>query len=629
MATLRSAVTLFNGGPGLSWLSRPFRSRLGRFTLLAILAIAAAALVINWALNRGEGSITTATATGTPATELTTAQVQKLVDSLTRPGIGPNGSVVDGVYGHPALLSTLGDVQADPDTLVFFLMESIHEDQFVSEEPTAYLSIDGGSRIEPAGATLTHNDIHHRTIKLTYSVPGSGRLLANPDAHSLSLVIPTGDQIESSANTFTWRLPLTLPDGLDAAALFTAVEPPENLAAAPASLSAMSDALRRERDGMAYGGVSGIEVNVTYAPPEYFTKAFPPRLLERYAPETAFVFVITESTHANDLPDGLPALTLNTSQGTQVPELVEERVTSPHHRVTIVRFDGASPKEAGVGPVSLEFPEGQSFVWALPVAYDRTGSLSPFGVSWASLFAVMAGLIAAMWPCLLQLTVFFIPSLAGLSMEEVSKSVVVVQRFQVVKAALFFILGFTLVYTLAGGLIGFAAQELGESANFETIQRYIGIGGGIIILLLALRVAAKVRAPLVCKMPILSRMGKKGSAKPWEMMLAGLAFATGCMTCFGAALVISMVVYVGLSGSAYFGALILFLFSLGMGIPLLIGALLMTKLLPLLGRMEKWVNRLGLASAVLMVGFAILLISGNYMVLSEWAYGAFGLQPVP
>ena len=105
------------------------------------------------------------------------------------------------------------------------------------------------------------------------------------------------------------------------------------------------------------------------------------------------------------------------------------------------------------------------------------------------------------------------------------------------------------------------------------------------------------------------------------MMLAGLAFATGYMTCFGAALVISMVVYVGLSGSALFGALILFFFSIGMGIPLLVGALLMTKVLPLLGRMEKWVHRLGSASSLLMAGLAVLLISGNYMVFTEWVYG--------
>ncbi len=91
----------------------------------------------------------------------------------------------------------------------------------------------------------------------------------------------------------------------------------------------------------------------------------------------------------------------------------------------------------------------------------------------------------------------------------------------------------TLVYTAAGALIGFAAQRLGESADFETWQRYIGIGGGIIVFILALRVAVKVRAPLVCKMPILSRMSKKAETKganPLEMMLAGFAFATGCMT---------------------------------------------------------------------------------------------------
>ncbi len=625
MATLKSAATIFNKGPGFSWLFWPFKSRIGLAALLAVITLAAAVPVISWTMNKGDAS----SVASTPSVELTADQVQKLVDSLTRTGIGPYGSVVDSVYGHPALLSTLDDAPYDPGTMVFFLMESIHEDSFVTPVPTAFLSIDGGARLEPSESTLLHNDIHHRTTRLTYSVPGAGDMLAGPAAGSLSLVIPTVDSIESSVNTYTWRLPLALPDGLGAGISYSTAAPPENLGAEPASLSAMTAALRQERSGLAYDGVTGIEVNVTYATPEYFTKAFPPRLMDRYAPETAFVFVVTESTHSEDLPGVLPALTLHTTQGTYLPELTEERVTSAHHRVTIVRFEGPSPREAGIGTAGLEFPGGETFQWALPVTYDRTGSLTPFGISWASLLAVMAGLIAAMWPCLLQLTVFFIPSLAGLSMEEVSNSVVVVRRFQVVKAALFFVAGFTLVYTLAGGLIGFAAQELGESANFETIQRYIGIGGGIIILLLALRVAAKVRAPLVCKMPILSRMGRKGSAKPWEMMLAGLAFATGCMTCFGAALVISMVVYVGLSGSALFGALILFLFSMGMGIPLLIGALAMTKLLPLLGRMEKWVNRLGLASALLMVGFAALLISGNYMIISEWAYGAFGLPSVP
>jgi cytochrome c-type biogenesis protein len=192
-------------------------------------------------------------------------------------------------------------------------------------------------------------------------------------------------------------------------------------------------------------------------------------------------------------------------------------------------------------------------------------------------------------------------------------------------AAFYFILGFTLLYTATGAVIGFAAQRLGDTGRFEVWQRYAGVAAGMIVIALALRVAAKVRAPLICRMPVLSGMAhSKKPATRLEMMVAGLAFATGCMTCFGSALVVGMVVYVGLAQSALYGALVLFLFSLGMGIPLVIAALAMAKALPLLARLERLVPWMGLASAVLMAGFGTLLISGNYMVVSEWTFRAVG-----
>jgi cytochrome c biogenesis protein CcdA len=199
----------------------------------------------------------------------------------------------------------------------------------------------------------------------------------------------------------------------------------------------------------------------------------------------------------------------------------------------------------------------------------------------------------------------------------------------VVKAAFFFVLGFTLVYTAGGALIGFAAQRLGDTPDFYVWQRYAAIGGGIMIIILALRVAAKVRAPLVCKMPVLSKIAhSQKTANPFELMFAGLAFATGCMTCFGAAIIIAMVVYVGLEGSVAVGALTMFLFSLGMGIPLVLAAIAMAKVLPVLFRLEKIIPWMGLASAMLMIGFAILLITGNYMALTEWVYRAIPLLRV-
>lgn len=245
--------------------------------------------------------------------------------------------------------------------------------------------------------------------------------------------------------------------------------------------------------------------------------------------------------------------------------------------------------------------------------------MSPLGVTGASILSLVGGMIAAMWPCLFQLTAFFIPALAGLSMQEACGSVGIGSRLRVVKAAGFFVLGFTIVYTAAGALIGYVVQQFGSAPEFDRYQRVIGIVAGIAIIVLALRTAAKVRAPLVCKMPVLSRMaqGHKASS-PLELMLAGLAFATGCMTCFGAALIIAMVVYVGMAGSALVGALTLFLFSMGMGIPLVIAAVAMSRVLPTLGKLERITPWLGLASSAVMVGFAIMLITGNYMAFMTW-----------
>jgi hypothetical protein len=51
-----------------------------------------------------------------------------------------------------------------------------------------------------------------------------------------------------------------------------------------------------------------------------------------------------------------------------------------------------------------------------------------------------------------------------------------------------------------------------------------------------------------------------------------------------------------------------------------IAAVAMAKALPFLLKLEKAVPWMGLASAILMAGFGTLLISGNYMAVSEWTY---------
>jgi hypothetical protein len=62
-----------------------------------------------------------------------------------------------------------------------------------------------------------------------------------------------------------------------------------------------------------------------------------------------------------------------------------------------------------------------------------------------------------------------------------------------------------------------------------------------------------------------------------------------------------------------------------MGIPLVIAAAAMASVLPLVMRLARVIPWLGLASSLVMIGFAVILITENYMRHAEWFYGPASL----
>lgn len=555
--------------------------------------------------------------------------VRKLILDLTRVGFAPGEVEIDGVYGHSVLLSVASGTQTGSASVTFFVTENIHDDQLIGEMPEVWLTIDDGMPLAYSNSRVTKSDLHHRTTRFDFSLPTEYETNSfESEAHRLRLMVGTSPGAASSSNTLVWDLPVDLSSieqaiasGSDELIDQGLAEPVEIL-----PMKSLTGVLRKNVGNVAYGSVNESDITATFATAEYFAAAFPSGAIETYMPQGQPVFVISESTHTESLNDNLPGITLEVDTRTYPVDFTEVKVSSAHHRVTLFRFDVSETEIESAELLKLTMPDGKTISWDLPVEYDVADT--PFGIGWATVIALLAGMLASMWPCLFQLTAYFIPALAGLNMQDAEDQVRLGQRVRVFKAALYFVLGFTIVYTAAGALIGFAAGQLGESSFYDSAQRWVAFGAGVVVIGLGLRVAAKARAPLVCKMPVLSRMAHEGSgnARPWEMMVAGLAFATGCMTCFGSALVIGMVVYVGMAQSAIYGAAILFLFSLGMGIPLVIAAVMMAKVLPLLFRLEKMVRWMGIASAALMLSFGILLISGNYMAFAEWIYRLTGTE---
>ncbi len=409
------------------------------------------------------------------------------------------------------------------------------------------------------------------------------------------------------------------------ASLLLLTRPWTDGATAPSVSLATSAADTSKRLSRSAYGPDGVEVGLTWATPEYLRLTNQTAAAARFDPAHNLVFFQLEHKHSGDL--GKPLRPMMRMQGmTMAPTQAVTTVDSSHHRFTVLVFGRMDTHMAHGGPIELVLPPARAGASPSTVSWPPTAAVAgaagtQLQFTWATLLALFGGLLSSMWPCLFQLTVYFIPTLAGLAaVRPGAESATIEQaslaRARVVKTASAFVLGFVIVYTAAGAAAGLASQSLGSTSIFWTIRRPLSIAAGIVILLMAVRLAANGRAPLVCKMPIGNFLGRRHVGYLGTMLL-GLAFAIGCTTCFGAAVVLAMVTYVGVAASPLSGALIMLVFALGMAIPLLVGAAAMARVLSLLGRMERVAPYMILGAAVIMAGFAVLLISGHSMELSN------------
>ncbi len=387
--------------------------------------------------------------------------------------------------------------------------------------------------------------------------------------------------------------------------------------------------LLRDGQGTGHHSHTSAMISGIYATPTYFTMTEQSRLAAKYQPDRFAVFYVFEDIHAGELPRTPPVMMLRTDTGRQLLPVDRQLLTdSFHHRATIVRFpmtaaDGTPVINPSASTLSLVVHDmtahlEQTMDWKLPIVYPKDLDQADV-LSLPTLFALLAGLLAVLSPCLLQLTVYYTFALAGISMQERSGDPAAA-RSRIVHTALWFIAGFTVVFTASGALAGLAGERLQASGLMDYWNRPLSIAAGLGILLVGIWMAAGSGAPALCRLPLI----RIGSGKQWfetvKMMFLGSAFAVGCSTCFGGALFISLMIYVGSVGSASLGAAALFLFSLGMAIPYLLAAAFLSRALPLIGSFQKVANGLAIACSIVLIFFGVILIADKFHVPSDWMY---------
>lgn len=376
------------------------------------------------------------------------------------------------------------------------------------------------------------------------------------------------------------------------------------------------------RTGFASEGTSA---DVILATPEFFKLTNRQKEAAEMQADRFLVFVANENVHYGDLPHHFAPILRADNNAVYVPTEVRVLADAVHHRTSVLIFgDLSSDFLKGNHTLELLLPQNiggarNTLEWYVPIDYPDSIEQSRFPTL-GLLLSLGAGLLAAISPCLLQLTAFYLPTLAGVSMDATRKGVAAsTERRRVIFTALLFVLGFTIPYTAGGALMGGMGQALAAS-GLLTPTGPIAIGAGLVMIVMAGVVAYRSRAPLICKLPLPSVIQNSRQLPYIETFVSGFAIATGCLACFGGAILAVLLVYTGLLGSAFLGGLAMFVFSLGLAIPFLIAAFSLSWVMPLATKLQRLAPAIGLVSSALMLFFGITMASGNFHVVSGWLF---------
>ena len=204
----------------------------------------------------------------------------------------------------------------------------------------------------------------------------------------------------------------------------------------------------------------------------------------------------------------------------------------------------------------------------------------------------LEGMITFISPCLLPMLPIYVSYFAGDGEGNTRR---------VIKNALGFIIGFTAVFVTLGALAGTVGQLLKDYATV------VNIVTGIIVIFFGLNFLG------IFKLNIFKGSKFSGTKKLgfFSSLLFGIVFSIGWTPCVGAFLGSALMIAAN-QGHVVEGMLMLLVYSLGLGIPFFISAVLVDKLKGAFSFIKKHYNVINVISGVLLVAVGLLMATGLF-----------------
>jgi cytochrome c biogenesis protein CcdA len=225
-----------------------------------------------------------------------------------------------------------------------------------------------------------------------------------------------------------------------------------------------------------------------------------------------------------------------------------------------------------------------------------------------------AGLASFFAPCTVPLLPAYLACVSGAAAADLSDSGRRrTFRARLVAGSVLYVAGFTTVFVLlglgAGGLSGFLNGSGGGRA--------VEVAGGVLVACFGLAICGAARFGWLARargLRLSDRVRRRGVPGAF---LVGVIFGLGWTPCVGPYLAAALT-FAAISSHALAGALLLVAYSLGLGLPFVIVALLWASLPQLPRRLSRLAGGLTVAGGVTTVALGVLVATGGYHVLTSY-----------
>ena len=217
--------------------------------------------------------------------------------------------------------------------------------------------------------------------------------------------------------------------------------------------------------------------------------------------------------------------------------------------------------------------------------------------------AFLAGTLSFISPCVLPLVPVYLGYLSGSTVTDEERA----DRWRIFSHALFFVGGFTLIFTL---LFGLPATLIGSALN--QYSNLIAQVGGVLVILFGLHTIGVVQIPFL---NMTKRIDLEHGNTPGYIRssLIGMAFAAGWTPCIGPLLGAVMTMAMSDPSQGVFFTLI---YAAGLALPFLLTAALLTRATDFLRRMNRHARIVQWVSGIFLIGVGLLLVSGQFSSLN-------------